>query len=147
MHLSALEWTVEWVWSVEQAVELVYFWLHHTVQGWNRGRWVGVTCTWSVAARLGCQSTMVGTGWANSCPGCMDTLRKHYSHLVGCSFLARNAAWALSRCLTTESADYCILVDEWAWLKSRVCLNEFEVVQPVQTCLNHSFTEGTVLTG
>ena len=22
-----------------------------------------------VAARLGCQSAMVGTGWANSCPG------------------------------------------------------------------------------
>ena len=29
-----------------------------------------------VAARLGCQSGMAGTGWANSCPGCMDRLRK-----------------------------------------------------------------------
>ena len=27
-----------------------------------------------VAARLGCQSAMVGTRWANSCPGCMDML-------------------------------------------------------------------------
>ena len=35
-----------------------------------------------VAARLGCQSAMVGTRWANSCPGCMDRLRKRYSHLV-----------------------------------------------------------------
>ena len=25
-----------------------------------------------VAARHGCQSAMVGTGWANSCPGFMD---------------------------------------------------------------------------
>ena len=32
-----------------------------------------------VAARLGCQSAMVGTGWANLCPGCMDRLGKHYS--------------------------------------------------------------------
>ena len=35
-----------------------------------------------VAARLGCQSTVVGTGWANSHPGCMHSLRKYYSHLV-----------------------------------------------------------------
>ena len=27
-----------------------------------------------VAAGLSCQSTMVGTVWANSCPGCMDRL-------------------------------------------------------------------------
>ena len=27
-----------------------------------------------VAARLSCQSAMVGTVWANSCPGCMDRL-------------------------------------------------------------------------
>ena len=29
---------------------------------------------------------------------------------------------ALSRCLPTENADYCMLVNEWAWLRSRVCL-------------------------
>ena len=73
-----------------------------------------------VAARLGCQSTMVGTRWANSCPGCMDRLRKRYSHLVGGSFLAGKAAWALSGRLTTDSADYCMLVNEWAWLRSRL---------------------------
>ena len=37
------------------------------------------------------------------------------------SFLAGKAAWTLSRCLTTESVDYCMLVNEWAWLRSRVC--------------------------
>ena len=79
------------------------------------------------AARLGCQSAMVGTGWANSCPGCMDRLRKRYSHLVAGSFLAGKAAWALSGCMTTESADYCMLVNEWAWSRSRVCLLRLEV--------------------
>ena len=71
-----------------------------------------------VAARLSCQSAMVGTKWANSCPDCMDRLRKRYSHLVGGSFLAGKAAWALNRCMTTESADYCMLVNEWAWSRS-----------------------------
>ena len=46
-----------------------------------------------VAARLGCQSAMVGTGYANYCPGCMDRLKKCYSHLVGGSFLAGKVAW------------------------------------------------------
>ena len=27
------------------------------------------------AARLGCKRTVVGTGWANSWPGCMSRLR------------------------------------------------------------------------
>ena len=80
-----------------------------------------------VAARLGCQSAMVGTGWANSCPGCMDRLRKRYSHFVEGSFLAGKVAWALSRCMTTESADYCMLANEWAWSRSRVCLLRLEV--------------------
>ena len=80
-----------------------------------------------VAARLGCQSTMVGTGWANSCPGCMDRLRKCYCHLVGDLFPAGKAAWALSRYLTTESADYCLLVNERVRLRSRVCLLRLEV--------------------
>ena len=73
-----------------------------------------------VAARLGCQSAMVGTGWANSCPGCMDRLRKCYSHLVGGSFLAGKVAWTLSGCMTTESAEYCMLVNEWVWSRSQV---------------------------
>ena len=68
-----------------------------------------------VATRLGCQSAMVGTGWANSCPGCMDRLRKRYSHLVGGPFLAGKVVWTLRGCMQTESADYCMLVNEWAW--------------------------------
>ena len=44
------------------------------------------------AARLGCKRTMVGTGWANSQPGYMSRLRKHYPHLSGGSFLAENAS-------------------------------------------------------
>ena len=73
-----------------------------------------------VAARLGCRNTMVGSGYANSCPGCMDRLRKHCSHLVRGSLLAEKAVWALSGCMTTESADYCMLVNEWAWSRSQV---------------------------
>ena len=63
-----------------------------------------------VAARLGCKSAMVGTGWASSHPGCMDRLKKRHSYLVGGSFLAGKVAWAMSGCLTTKSADYCMLV-------------------------------------
>ena len=80
-----------------------------------------------VAARLGCQSAVVGTRWANSCPGCIDRLRKRYSHLVGGSFLAGKGAWTLSGCMTTKNADYRILINEWAWSRSRVCLLRLEV--------------------
>ena len=73
-----------------------------------------------LGTRLGCQSAMVWTGWDNSCPGCMDRLRKRYSHLVGGSFLAGKVAWTLSGCMTTKSAKYCMLVNEWAWSRSRV---------------------------
>ena len=78
-------------------------------------------------ARLGCKRTMVGTGWANFRPGCMSRLRKHYPHLSGGSFLAKNASWALSGCLPIESADHYMLVNEWAWLNSRVGLLRLEV--------------------
>ena len=57
----------------------------------------------------------------------MDRLRKHYSHCVEGWFLARKVAWAQSRCITTESADYCMFVNEWAQSKSRVCLLRLEV--------------------
>ena len=77
--------------------------------------------------RLGCKSNMVGTRLANSCPGCMSRLRKYYSHLLGGSFLTGKASWAPSGCLPTESADYCMLVNEWAWLRSRICLVSLKV--------------------
>jgi len=62
-----------------------------------------------VAARLGCERFMVGTEWAR--------LTQHYSHLVEGWFLARKAALALSGCMTTDSADYCMLVNDWALLR------------------------------
>ena len=74
------------------------------------------------AVRLGCKSNMVGTGLANSRPGFVSRLRKCYSHLLGGSFLAGKASRAPSGCLPTESADYCMLLNEWAWLRSQVCL-------------------------
>ena len=70
------------------------------------------------AARLDCKRTMVGIGWANSQPGCMSKLRKCYFHLSGGSFLAGKASCALSGSLPIESADCCMLINEWAWLTS-----------------------------
>ena len=76
---------------------IVHFWLHHTAHctekivsaryargfcvstkgGTGGGGWGHLQGDMHmVAARLGCQSAMVGTGWANSCPSCMDRLRK-----------------------------------------------------------------------
>ena len=51
----------------------------------------------------------------------MDRLRKHYSHLAEGWFLERKAAWALSGCMATDSADYYMLVNERVWSKSRDC--------------------------
>ena len=59
-----------------------------------------------VAARLGIEKAMVGIGRAIPRPDCMDRLRKHYPHLPESWFLARKAAWALSGCMATDSADY-----------------------------------------
>ena len=72
---------------------------------------------------------MVGTGRATPRPDYMDRLRKHYSHLAEGWFLARKAAWALSgrMSLSTDSADYYVLVDEWVWSKSRDCFFRPEV--------------------
>ena len=81
------------------------------------------------AVRLSCKSNMVGTGWANSPPGYMSRLRKCYSHLLWGSFQARKASWAPSGCLLTKSADYCMLVNEWVWLRSQVCLLSLKVVR------------------
>ena len=75
------------------------------------------------AARLSCKWTMGGPTHT----GCMSTLRKRYSDLSGGSFLAGKASWSLSRCLPTESADYCMFVNEWAWLRSQVCLLSLKV--------------------
>ena len=56
-------------------------------------------------------------------------LRKRYSHHSGSSFLAGKPSLALSGCLPIGSADHCMLVNEWAWLTSRVCLLRLEVLE------------------
>ena len=68
-----------------------------------------------VAARFGCERAMIGTRLGTSHPDCMDRLRKHHSHLVEGWFLARKAVLGLSGCMTTDDADYCMLVNEWVW--------------------------------
>ena len=75
-----------------------------------------------VAARLGFEKAIISTRWATPRPDCMDRLRKHYSHLAEGWYLARKAAWSLSGCMATNSADYYTLVNEWVWSKSRGCL-------------------------
>ena len=57
----------------------------------------------TVAARLGFEKAMVGTGRATPRPDCMDRLRKHSSHLAEGWFLARKAAWSLSGCMATDT--------------------------------------------
>ena len=65
-----------------------------------------VTCTWWLLGLIGYERAMVGTGWATSHPDCMDRLRRYYSHLVEGWFPAKKAAWAVSGCMITSSADY-----------------------------------------
>ena len=55
-------------------------------------------------------------------PGYMNRLRKYYSDLLGSSFLVGKASWALS-----VDADYCMLVNEWAYLRSQVRLLSLKV--------------------
>ena len=81
-----------------------------------------VTCTWWLLDFF--ERAMVGTRWAISRPDCMDRLRKY---LVEGWFPARKAAWALSGCMTSDSADHCMLINEWLWSKSQVCLLRLEL--------------------
>ena len=41
-------------------------------------------------------------------------------------FLARKATLALNRCMVNDSANYCMLVNEWVWFKSWICLLRLE---------------------
>ena len=66
-----------------------------------------VLCTWQLLAMVGPILALAAqTGLENA------TVT-----FLGGSFLAGKASWAPSGCLPTESADYCMLVNEWAWLK------------------------------
>ena len=129
---------------------IVHFWYPHTAHSlgsaWaesgGQGERVGSPLVHMAAARLGCKLAPggsilglaawgglenAGIRWVNSLPGCMRRLRKPYSHLSGGSFLAGKASWSLIGCLPIESADHCMLVNEWAWLTSRVSLLRLKV--------------------
>ena len=58
-------------------------------------------CLHMAATRLGCKKVMAETRWVG------------HSHLVGLI-----SGRTLSGCLTAASADYCMLLNEWAWLRS-----------------------------
>ena len=108
----------EWVWSKSRDCSPVGCCAHGGARlGFEK----------AMAARPGFEKAMVGTRRATPRPDCMDRLRKHYSHLAEGWLLARKAAWPLSGCMATNSVDYCMLVNEWVWSKSRDCLFRPEV--------------------
>ena len=95
----------------------MHFWLHHVAHctekflragtqvlcqqnRWTSGGGWGhpQSAVHMVAARLGCERAVVGTGWATSHPDCTNRLRKHYYHLVEGWFMARKAT-----CLGSET--------------------------------------------
>ena len=67
-----------------------------------------VTCTWWLPG-LAVKVPWLGLGGPIIALAAWIGLK---NHLVGGSILAGKAPWALSGCLTTKSADYCMLVNE-----------------------------------
>ena len=57
--------------------------------------------------------------WANSCLGCTNVVRKHYSQLVGASFPVVQAVWVQNGCLLADNADYPPVTIETS--KWRIC--------------------------
>ena len=82
-----------------------------TKNGTRGGGWCDPICTWWLLSLAVKAPWLVPGG--PTLASCMDRLKKHYSQLVGGLFLAGKAVLALSTCLTNESADYCLLVNEW----------------------------------
>ena len=77
-----------------------------------------------VVTRLGCKSGMVVTWRAKNLAlaawtGLENACRGFISGREGC-------LGSEHRCLMTKGADYCMLVNEWARLRSRVCLLRLE---------------------
>ena len=67
--------------------------LHQLKGGTGGGGWCHPQgAVHMAAARLGCIRAMVSIEWGHSHPGYTNELKKHYSHLVGGSFLAGEAA-------------------------------------------------------
>ena len=94
-------------------VQLVHFWLCHTVHlcmGFVQG------AVHMVAARLGCKAVVVGTRMANSHPGSINGHRKHrkrYSYLVGGLFVLGKTIFVLNQyLLLAENTDYCMFVNK-----------------------------------
>ena len=91
-----------------------FCWRRTCVQGWDR-----VLCTWQLLGLA-----VKSHGWhrvGQFPPCCMNRRRKRYSHLRGV-WQGRLHAWTLSGYLPNENADYCMFINEWAWLRSWVCL-------------------------
>ena len=61
-----------------------------------------------MAARLGCEESWLGPGRPSLTQSAWTGLQNTSLTLL---ILAMKAAWALSRCMTTESVDYCMLVN------------------------------------
>jgi len=79
-----------------------------------------------VAARLGFEKAMVPGGPPHALTA-WTGLENTTLTLAEGWFLARKAAWSLSGCMATDSADYYMLVDKWVCSKSRDCLLRPEV--------------------
>ena len=83
-----------------------------------------VTCTWWLLG-LAMKEPWLGLGRPPPVlTVCMDRLRIYYFHLVDGWFLARKTAWALSWSMATDSADYCMLVNEWTL---RFCCRSMDI--------------------
>ena len=48
------------------------------------------------AARFGCKRGIAGTGWGNSCPGCVNRLRKHLHGVISSREGCLGSEWAFA---------------------------------------------------
>ena len=73
----------------------------------GQGEADGFTC------RVLCTRQLLSLEWTFSCLDCTDRLRKHCSHLVSASFLAKRVVLTLNGSkLPAKNADYCKFVNE-----------------------------------
>ena len=82
----------------------------------DRKRWVGSLAEWH--AHGGCYAWLWKShGWDQVGHLLLWLHGQDYkTPLSPCWFLAKQAAWALSGCMKTKCADYCMLVNECVWL-------------------------------
>ena len=125
-------------------VSLAGFWLHHTAHcaekisvcyvrrfcvsrkcgtGGGGGVTHRVTCTWwllGLAVKVPWLGQFLPWLHGQASKTLLSPCRGFISGREGCLVPERGR-------MTTESADYCMLVNEWAWSRSRVCLLRLEV--------------------